>query len=969
MGDPDTQDVRVLVLGPLLVRKDSTEHAPSALQKRLLGLLALAPRRSHRVDTLQDALWGAAAPSTARASLQNQVARLRRAYGEAIIETTSDGYLLSVGTDLELLRDLVRDAETQLGTAPEVTLSMAEQAQALIRGEPFSELSHLPATIGTRVEVDELVDGAADLVVRACLELGRIAQALPEAARLHAERPLDEQRAIRLVRAYESAGRRGDALATTAAFRRMMRTELGLAASAELDAVESALLSDASDSYVSSPDPPAALLQSLLLAVAEGRHTSVVGVAGSGVSATLRALRRRLNDSAASVALAVVGGFRDVAVAPLLDLLDELGMAPDRTLGPVGSFSPMVQRAALQNPVVLILDDADLVGPSTQMALREVADLAGVTLVLGGHDPQALLNEVTEVREVLAPPPDRRATHRRTLAALPERVMHSLAAAEIARRDVTAELLTKVGAAAGLEEAISAGLLVANEQGRVEFSDVGMREVIRRDTPTGLRTELHHAMGRAMATDGMHADAAHHLLAAVRIEPGAAVDQAREAAALARAAGAHRDAAHWLRTALDRAGDLITEDLALTLMIELGDALRLSGDPKHVEVLNEAIACADRIGATAQLNEALFALLQLGGTTANTPLDTSLVNLIDRAVRLASDPDQSAPTKAAASLAYSLTGNAIYSRDLFRRAERCATDPATRRRVLPFAYMALAHPSDLLERRCLADELLTLAIEYNDPAAEFEALHLLFSVLVQTADGAGARTTHSRMTELVDLVGDVGRRWSLLYLNAALAHFDDELVVADEMAQTAYTQFAPVSEPRALAALHGQLFGLSLIKGDTAELTPFLELLVADQPGVPAWNAALALALSGSDATRAIDHCLVMLDAAEHDATWLVSHLIAGRAAALVAMSGNDCESSILDSYTEALDPYAHLVSWQGTCSYGPVATTLALLARARGETHKARTYEHQARHLAEQLSAPAFIVDLDRLQPVLHTS
>jgi len=954
-------DLQVIVLGPLKVRSAGVDHEPSALQKRLLGLLALTPRRSVRVEALHDALWGPSLPRTARAALQNQVSRLRKAHGRTIIDTTSDGYLLNAVTDLDELRSLIEEAEALVGPDPAGCLDRLRVAQALVRGEPFGEVGHLPAAIGIRVEVAELVDSAADLSVRAHLDLGHVARALPEAARLHADRPLDEQRVIRLVQAHALAGRRGDALTTIAGFRRSLRSELGLQATAAFDDLEAAVLGGTGHVPPEPPRLPDGMLSELVDAVTAGRHATVSGPPGSGVSTTLRALRRRVAQAPGAVALAEVGGLQDVAVAPLLDLLDELGMRPDGALGPVGSFAPMIRRAAGRAPVVLVVDDTDKAGPSTRMALSEVARIDHVTLVLGSHSGR-VLELATEVDVVLPACQDPRVSHRRTLAAQPDRVLLCLAATEVAGRDVALTLLEELGSAAGLDEAIAAGLLRLNGRGRVEFCDGGLRDLVHHDTPAGLRTELHHAMGRALARNGTPTEAAHHLLAAVQIEPRAAIEQARQAAELARAAGAHHDAAHWLQTALERSGELIPDELALRLTIELGDALRLSGDRRHLEVLHGAIELADKMGNGHLLNEALFALLQLGGTTVNAPLAQNVASMIERAAHAVAQPAFAAPMRAAASLAYSLAGDASHSSDMFRRAERDAQGPATRRRVLPFAYMALSHPDDLAERRRLGEELLTLADEYDDPAAEFEAWHLLFPVSLQTGDGEGVRAIHSRMTELVDRVGDVGRRWSLLYQGAALAHLDDDLRTADDLSQSAYALFSPVSEPRASAVLYGQLFGLSIARDDVTALTPFLEVLAVDQPGVPAWNAALGLALASTDPVRAIRHCTVMLDSAQRDSTWLVSHLVGGRAAALVTLAGGPCDGSILERYRAALAPYGHLVSWQGTCSYGPVATTSALLARAVGDDAAAQAHHRTARTLAEGLSAPCFLADLNRI-------
>src|SRR5690606_13846777 len=108
-----------------------------------------------------------------------------------------------------------------------------------------------------------------------------------------------------------------------------------------------------------------------------------------------------------------------------------------------------------------------------------------------------------------------------------------------------------------------------------------------------------------------------------------------------------------------------------------------------------------------------------------------------------------------------------------------------------------------------------------------------------------------------------------------------------------------------------------------------LEQLVADQPGVPAWNAALALTLVEADPPRAVATARRVLELVQEDFSWLAAHLVGARAAALVVRAGAADDEGLLKAYRRRLAPWSGRVSWQGTCSYGPVDTTLALLAAA----------------------------------------
>ena len=66
-------------------------------QRALLALLALRAGETIAVDRLVDDLWGAEAPRTAVASLQNAVSQLRKYLGHEAVLTREPGYALDTG--------------------------------------------------------------------------------------------------------------------------------------------------------------------------------------------------------------------------------------------------------------------------------------------------------------------------------------------------------------------------------------------------------------------------------------------------------------------------------------------------------------------------------------------------------------------------------------------------------------------------------------------------------------------------------------------------------------------------------------------------------------------------------------------------------------------------------------------------------------------------------------------------------
>lgn len=522
-------------------------------------------------------------------------------------------------------------------------------------------------------------------------------------------------------------------------------------------------------------------------------------------------------------------------------------------------------------------------------------------------------------------------------------------------------LLDQLVPATGLAAAISAGLLISDNDGHTRFRHGAVQRTVYVDVPPGRRMELHYAAGlRLRGAAGPAGTVAHHLLAAMELDPGAAADVAREAAGEATSHAAHRDAARWYERSAHAAraiGPHGDRRLVLALIGE-GDSLRLAGDAEQEQVLFDAVDLAESVGDADLIGEAACALLQLGVTTESGSLQQRTVDVAERALNVVDDAEQRATIAAAASLAYSMSGHPDRCRELFLQAEVDAVSSHVRRRVLPYAFLGIGLPQDLDSRDQLTEELLDLSREADDPVARFEGCHLSFSIGLQRADGPRVRRALAEMVELIDRVGDIGRRWAIVYQNAAVAHLDDDLVRSERLAEDAMDLFAPVSPSRSFAVFGSQLLVLRLAQGRVAELADVTAGLVSDQPGVPAWHAAHALTMAEADPAVARHHARAALEDVPRDFTWLAGHVIGARAAARVG------DRATVAEYTRRLQPWSGLVCWQGTCAYGPVDTPLAALALAAGDHEAAALHVVEARRLARALQAPVFERELDGLLP-----
>ncbi|MEL4317703.1 BTAD domain-containing putative transcriptional regulator [Leifsonia sp. YIM 134122] len=244
---------RVAVLGPVLIegRDGSMTEPPGALAKALVAVLVGDPGRpagsAVSVETITDELWGDEPPRNARAALQTLVSRLRAVAAEGLVVSTARGYALAVHdqqTDAGQARLLGREATTRAADDPLTAIAELDRALALWRGEPGADLPYSPVRT-------QLMDGAAaarngllEIRARCLVDGGRPEQAISDLEHLIEGHPFAENLRLTYLRALSTAGRRQEAIAAFAAFRRLLRDEFGSSPSPELVALNTSLLQD-----------------------------------------------------------------------------------------------------------------------------------------------------------------------------------------------------------------------------------------------------------------------------------------------------------------------------------------------------------------------------------------------------------------------------------------------------------------------------------------------------------------------------------------------------------------------------------------------------------------------------------------------------------------------------------------------------------------------------------------------------
>jgi DNA-binding SARP family transcriptional activator/WD40 repeat protein len=203
--------------------------------------------RAATADRLAAALYGDQDPAASwRKVVQGSVMRLRNALGAHGIESSVEGYRLTVGDDeidARRFERLMREADDLAARddAERAEVRYAD-ALALFTGEAMVDLDAWEPGRAEAARLHELRLLAEERRVDALLESGRQQDAASLAVALVEEQPLREQRWAALALAQYRCGRQGDALRSLNRARRVLSTELGLEPSGELVELERAIL-------------------------------------------------------------------------------------------------------------------------------------------------------------------------------------------------------------------------------------------------------------------------------------------------------------------------------------------------------------------------------------------------------------------------------------------------------------------------------------------------------------------------------------------------------------------------------------------------------------------------------------------------------------------------------------------------------------------------------------------------------
>lgn len=236
-----TTQLRLLGSTELLAPDGSRIDAVLAQPKRLALLTFLAvdpPVRLHRRDALLLLFWPDADEAHARGALSQSLSFLRRELGGRLIVTRGTE---EVGVDPSLLETDVRSFEAAVDTGDPAG-ALKHYAGDLLAGFHVTGCSEFDDWLSAeRARLRERAVRAAKAIARAAEERNDGSTAVVAAKHALLLAPLDESAAMRVLATLDHAGRPALALHEFEAFRRRLQDELGVAPSAELQRLATAI--------------------------------------------------------------------------------------------------------------------------------------------------------------------------------------------------------------------------------------------------------------------------------------------------------------------------------------------------------------------------------------------------------------------------------------------------------------------------------------------------------------------------------------------------------------------------------------------------------------------------------------------------------------------------------------------------------------------------------------------------------
>lgn len=522
----------------------------------------------------------------------------------------------------------------------------------------------------------------------------------------------------------------------------------------------------------------------------------------------------------------------------------------------------------------------------------------------------------------------------------------------------------------GIQDLVARGMLLLDGD-TLRFDHELLRRVVLDRLGPAAVVELHDLALTALDPSASVMELARHAVAASDLDLERAVHLASGAGTEAlRRSARESAAAWWLDAAALLAGLPDRRADRWRLRIAAGEQLLHAGDPRARDLLFDVVREAEGAGDLTVAAAAATVVCRLGPTSEAGVVDTDAAATCDRLISRIDAPGPRALLRAAATMVHSLAGRSTYCRELLDQAiedARLADDDEVWAHVLPYAYQTLPLPTDVSRRDELADRLLEVADRLERADARWAGLHLRFANRMMLGDPT-ARDLAAQVRDVTAHVREQSRDWEFHYLRAALAHLDGDLDGSERIITDSLSYADTVAASRVMAVYGVQLLALRMDQGRLGELVDAIAGLCESQPAVGAWRAAHAFASAHAeqpDQAMASFDLAIADDAAclDRDQTFVAATVALAETA--VALEDPVRSRRVL----ELLEPFAGTWSWTGSCTLGPVDTSLAGLHHVLGDLHAARAAAASAIDSTRRMRAPTFerhaLARRDRLDAV----
>jgi DNA-binding SARP family transcriptional activator len=511
---------------------------------------------------------------------------------------------------------------------------------------------------------------------------------------------------------------------------------------------------------------------------------------------------------------------------------------------------------------------------------------------------------------------------------------------------------------------------ISDTPGRFSFTHALIQHTLYEDLGPTRRARAHRRVAEALEELwGEHpgtrvGELARHFVAAIQpVDIFKAISYSRQAGDAALTALAPADALRYYTQALELTSQRADSDpvLELDLLIGLGTAQRQTGDATFRDTLLHACRRAIELDDTDHLVAAALAN-DRGSTSTMGAVDVEKIEILEKALdRLPSAHADRALILATLCSELTIVGSLDRRKSLAGEALAIAEQNGDNPTVvqvhnligLPLAVphllqLSLAHTSDALRR----------AEQVGDPVMLCTAASGRRYVAACDGDIEEMDRCFEIKRPLVERLDQPFLNWvhTLQLVTRALITGDaDE---AQRLATEALQIGSDGGQPDAILIFGAQMIMVNLWRGTVGELLPLIEQAVIDNPELPVFVAALALAHAETGRTEETRALLTDFAARDFhlplDATWLTGMIAYADAAA-------ECrDPQFVGPILEQLEPFSDQWLYTDIATAGPVSRSVGDLLTVLGRYGEAETQFAQAADSCQRAGARYFAARTD---------